>query len=270
MSGNKFQIKRTGISGRQPNTTNSSNSAYIDVGELALNFSDHILYTSDGNTAIEIGANVTHQNITGSLTANGSVGSSGQVLTSNGSGIYWGTGETDLLSKTTDDLNEGNTNLYFTDSRVVNTVETQTVNSISVGLTKQQTNTAITDGSNSEILSQWSLIDFFSSKAIITAIGEGKTQISEFLITHDGTNAHMIEYGVLTTHENLFTANSYIDGNNLIISVTSTLTTDTTFTIHETLFVDQVSAGFNFNTDLQAGDGHIDLERSFGTTDLNE
>ena len=90
MSGNKFQIKRTGVSGRQPNTTNSSNSAYIDVGELALNFVDEILYSSDGNTVIELGANVTNQNITGTLTANGSVGSNGQVLVSNGSGIYWG------------------------------------------------------------------------------------------------------------------------------------------------------------------------------------
>ena len=90
MSGNKFQIKRTGVPGRQPNTTNSSNSAYIDVGELALNFVDEILYSSDGNTVIELGANVTNQNITGTLTANGSVGSNGQVLVSNGSGIYWG------------------------------------------------------------------------------------------------------------------------------------------------------------------------------------
>lgn len=90
MSGNKFQIKRTGVSGRQPNTTNSSNSAYIDVGELALNFSDYILYSSDGNTAFEIGATVTDQTITGTLTANGSVGTNGDVLVSNGSGIYWG------------------------------------------------------------------------------------------------------------------------------------------------------------------------------------
>lgn len=101
MAGNKFQIKRTGVSGRQPNTTSSSNSAYIDVGELALNFADQILYTSDGNTAIELGANVTNQNITGTLSANGSVGSEGQVLTSNGSGIYWGSGGS-WIEKTSD------------------------------------------------------------------------------------------------------------------------------------------------------------------------
>jgi len=89
MAGNKFQIKRTGVSGRLPNTTDQGNSAFIDVGELAFNFSDGILYSSDGNNAIEVGANVTNQNITGTLTANGAVGDDGQVLTSNGSGIHW-------------------------------------------------------------------------------------------------------------------------------------------------------------------------------------
>jgi len=95
MSGNKFQIKRTGIAGRQPNTTNSSNSSYIDVGELALNFADGILYSSNGTVLLELGANVTNQNITGTLTANGSVGNDGQVLISNGNGIYWGNFESE-------------------------------------------------------------------------------------------------------------------------------------------------------------------------------
>lgn len=70
MSGNKFQIKRTGVSGRQPNTTNESNSAFIDVGELALNFSDGILYSSDGNNAFEVGANVTNQTVNNELVVN--------------------------------------------------------------------------------------------------------------------------------------------------------------------------------------------------------
>lgn len=145
-----------------------------------------------------------------------------------------------------------------------------TFNTLSLGLTTQQTNTAISEGSNAEILSEWSLIEYFSSKAIITAIGEGQTQISEFLITHDGTDTYMTEYGVLTTNGTLFTANSYIDGNNLVIDVTSTLTSDTTFTIHETLFRDQASIGFDFNTDLQTGDGNLDLQQSFGSEDLNQ
>lgn len=89
MSGNKFQIKRTGIAGRKPNIDDSSNSAFIDIGELALNFTDQILYTTDGNTLFEVGSNVTNQTITGGISANGSFGSNGQVLFTDGSNVYW-------------------------------------------------------------------------------------------------------------------------------------------------------------------------------------
>ena len=57
---------------------------------------DGILYTSNGSALITIGANLTNQNVTGNLTvkgiiANGSLGSGGEVLASNGSAVYWTT-----------------------------------------------------------------------------------------------------------------------------------------------------------------------------------
>jgi hypothetical protein len=55
---NKYQIKRTSVSGRTPNTTNAANSAYIDVGELAINTADGILYSSDGTNLIELNRNI--------------------------------------------------------------------------------------------------------------------------------------------------------------------------------------------------------------------
>jgi len=51
-----IQIKRTAVAGRAPNTTNSSNSQYIAAGELALNMTDGVLYSSDGTNLISIGA----------------------------------------------------------------------------------------------------------------------------------------------------------------------------------------------------------------------
>mgnify|MGYP006268717275 CR=1 FL=1 len=96
MANNVFYVKRTSTSGRTPNTTGSyaTNTQYIAAGELALNMADGILYTSNGSTLIEIGANNTNQSVTGTLTikavsANGSTGTSGQVLTSNGTSTYW-------------------------------------------------------------------------------------------------------------------------------------------------------------------------------------
>lgn len=55
---NKLQIKRTSVSGRTPNTTNSSNTSYIDAGELAINLPDGKLFSSNGTVMFEVGANL--------------------------------------------------------------------------------------------------------------------------------------------------------------------------------------------------------------------
>lgn len=83
MANNIIQVKRTSTSGRTPNTSDPANTQYISAGELALNMTDGILYTSNGSALIEVGANNTSQNIsTNNLTvgntlyvvANGNVG----------------------------------------------------------------------------------------------------------------------------------------------------------------------------------------------------
>ena len=94
MANNIFQVKRTSVSGRTPNTTSSGNTQYINAGELALNMTDQIVYTSDGTNLITVGSNTVNQRVTGNLTvnaiiANGTLGTSGQVLATNGSGLYW-------------------------------------------------------------------------------------------------------------------------------------------------------------------------------------
>ena len=96
MANNKIQVKRTTVSGRQPNTTGSyaTNSQYIAAGEFALNMADGILFTSNGSSVIPVGANNVNINVTGNATikaviANGSIGTANQILTSNGSTVYW-------------------------------------------------------------------------------------------------------------------------------------------------------------------------------------
>lgn len=96
MANTKFQIKRTTVSGRTPNTTNSGNTAYIDAGELAINLTDAKLFSSNGSVAFEVGSNLSNISVTSNasiraIIANGSIGTPGQKLTSNGSGIYWST-----------------------------------------------------------------------------------------------------------------------------------------------------------------------------------
>lgn len=62
---NKFQVKRTAVSARTPNTTNSGNTHYIDTGELALNLTDGKMFSSNGSAYFEVGANLANQTVSG-------------------------------------------------------------------------------------------------------------------------------------------------------------------------------------------------------------
>lgn len=82
----QFQIKRTSVTGRTPNTTNSGNSTYIAAGELAINLTDGKLFSSNGTSIIFIGSNVATLNVTSSanlpntVTVSGTSGTNGQYL----------------------------------------------------------------------------------------------------------------------------------------------------------------------------------------------
>lgn len=76
---NKFQVKRTTISGRTPNTTNSSNTQYIDVGELALNLTDRKMFSSNGTVSFEIGSNLTSVSVSTTGTFGGNVSVTGEI-----------------------------------------------------------------------------------------------------------------------------------------------------------------------------------------------
>ena len=78
-----MQVFRTSVAGRQPNTTVSTNSQYINAGGLALNMPDQILYTSNGSTLIVVGANAPSYSVSG---GNVSINSAG-VFVSNTTGV---------------------------------------------------------------------------------------------------------------------------------------------------------------------------------------
>ena len=78
MAANRIQLKRTFTSGRTPNTTNSANSQFIDVGELALNLADGVLYTSNGSALV----NLTPSPVAGSVSVRTTDGNGGTVNTS--------------------------------------------------------------------------------------------------------------------------------------------------------------------------------------------
>jgi hypothetical protein len=87
MANNKIQFKRTTISGRSPNTTNSSNTSYIDAGEFAVNLTDKKVYSSNGTTSFEIGANLTSLNVSGNVTIGGNLQVTGTSISISGNNL---------------------------------------------------------------------------------------------------------------------------------------------------------------------------------------
>jgi hypothetical protein len=101
MANNRFQHKRSTVSGVVPTTSD------ISAGELGINLADRRIFTSNGSAVFELGANLTNLAVSGNVTigasgsvvftpgagifANGSLGTAGQVLTSNATSVYWST-----------------------------------------------------------------------------------------------------------------------------------------------------------------------------------
>lgn len=104
MANTVFKLRRSSVAGKVPNTST------LAIGELGLNLTDQKLFSSDGSSVFELGANLTNQYVyttlsvgnssvntvanstslkVKSIIANGSSGSSGHALYSNGTGIYW-------------------------------------------------------------------------------------------------------------------------------------------------------------------------------------
>ena len=122
----RFQVKRSSVSGVRPTTSD------IQPGELAVNINDRILFSANTTTVFEVGSNLTsvavgnstvrftvnatHVAVSNSmaLSANGSNGISGQVLTSNGTGLYWSFANAGLSSITSQTFTANGTQTSFT------------------------------------------------------------------------------------------------------------------------------------------------------------
>ena len=96
----RFQVKRSSVSGVTPTTSD------IQPGELAINLADKKLFTANTSSVFELGSNLTNLSVTSNLTiigviANGSLGTSGQVLHSNGTATYWAADDQGVTSVAT-------------------------------------------------------------------------------------------------------------------------------------------------------------------------
>jgi len=166
MANTTIQLKRSSVAGKQPNTTT------LSIGELAINITDKKLYSSDGTNIFEPAGNVTNINITGGLKANGSFGTNGYVLSTNGAGVYWspaGVGSATITNTTPSNI-----------KNIVNT---------SVSTTQTVVDTANATGI--------STIEYLISARDNT---NSNYKSSRVLITTDGTTSYVTEYGIVLSN----------------------------------------------------------------------
>jgi hypothetical protein len=98
MANSRIYIRRTSVAGRVPNTTQ------INTGELGLNMTDGILYSSNGSYIFTIGANVVSQNISNNVV----IGNSSIKVTANSSSIYISNSTANVFSVDSNGLVTGN------------------------------------------------------------------------------------------------------------------------------------------------------------------
>jgi len=199
-----LQVFRTSVAGRQPNTTVSTNSQYINAGGLALNMPDQILYTSDGTNLLVVGANAPSYSVSG---GNVSINSAG-VFVSNTTGvvnaaIYIATANIGLTSTA---------NLTFASgSKIIDSTGSQgTVGQVLTSNGVGNVYWGTVSGINTAAQYTWTNTQIFNSNLTVNS-GFFVTGNSTSLITIGGTTGR----GTITLGQSSANQTIYIGGGTL-------------------------------------------------------
>lgn len=136
---------------------------------------------------------------------------------------------------------DGSSEVTFSiDSTVVRTSDNQTVEGIKTFADPVDVNgtrlVTQTQTLSTTTFSQIALFDVSNTaKVLVSAVRGNDKQISELLITNDGTDAYATEYGVVTTNDVLFTIDVDISGSDVRILAEGTDAASTVYTSFLTL-----------------------------------
>ena len=146
--------------------------------------------------------------------------------------------ENGVADSTTDDLDEGTTNLYFQNSRAVDALEAVVPNFTAVevnSVAKQVASTLTAATAGIQVGHAWAKTDYRSAEFLVKVSYGTHTEISKVLITLDsGDNIAMTEYGVVGTNGSASTISAGISGSNVQLLVT-TANNDSTVNVYGTL-----------------------------------
>jgi hypothetical protein len=141
----------------------------------------------------------------------------------------------------TDDLDEGSTNLYFTNARAVAALEAVTPNFVEIDINSVATQVAATTG-NIETASQttayaWPKANYRSAEFLVKVAYGTHTEVSKVILTMDTSdNIAITEYAIVGTNGTAASVTADISGSDARLRVT-TLNNNSTVNIVGTLIV---------------------------------
>lgn len=159
------------------------------------------------------------------------------TITGTGSGLTI-TAENGVADSDTDDLVEGSTNLYFTDTRAVQALESVVPNFTAVELSsvaKQVASTFSAPTASIGTAYNWSASEYRSAEFLVKVSYGSHTEISKVLLTLDTSdNIAITEYGIVGTNGSASSISAVVTAGLVELQV-STMNNNSTVTVMGTL-----------------------------------
>ena len=149
------------------------------------------------------------------------------------------TAENGVDDATTDDLDEGTTNKYFTDQRAVDAVEAVTINLPAVEINSIAKNIAVStlvdSSATPEAVATFAKATYRSAKFIVKAAFGNHTHVSEVLLTLDSSdNIAITEFAMVQTDGSLMDITADISGTDVRL-LADVANNNTTVNVYGTL-----------------------------------
>jgi hypothetical protein len=155
-------------------------------------------------------------------------------------GVLLITAENGVEDSTTDDLDEGTTNLYFTDTRAVDALEAVVPNFTAIevnSVAKQVAATVSATTAVQTVAYAFAKAEYRSAKFLVKVAYSTHTEISEVLLTLDSSdNIAITEFAIVSTNGSASAISAGINDENIELLVTPT-NANSTITIVGTLLV---------------------------------
>ena len=146
------------------------------------------------------------------------------TITGNGSGLTI-TAENGVADSTTDDLEEGEDNLYFLDSRAVDALEAVVPNFTAVefnSVAKQVAAEATVATASTSNALTWAKADYRSAEFLVKIKQGNHTEVSKLVLTMDASdNIAITEYAMVGTNGDLGSYSATVSGTDVALTVTT-------------------------------------------------